>query len=171
KDQKLKNFYATKVGSDYQIAYKSGLIEILSNANNTYKLSVPITITGANGRALVLVWSRNGDQPRLSKLQDNGEDLVSIEYSEAQVTITRAPNTSEESTFTLVRINAQLASIELPTDTKGTTPWRFTYESFSNGFLGLSQVTSPTGLIEQVVYQPEGHRLPKGAPYATIPYV
>ncbi|UKZ82966.1 hypothetical protein TrVFT333_010767 [Trichoderma virens FT-333] len=171
KDQKLKNFYATKVGSNYQIAYKSGLIEILSNANNTYKLSVPITITGANGRALDLVWSRNGDQPRLSKLQDNGEDLVSIEYSEAQVTITRAPNTSEESTFTLVRRNAQLASIELPTDTKGTTPWRFTYESFSNGFLGLSQVTSPTGLIEQVVYQPEGHRLPKGAPYATIPYV
>ncbi|KAK4062003.1 uncharacterized protein Triagg1_10166 [Trichoderma aggressivum f. europaeum] len=33
KDQKLKNFDATKLGSDYYIAYKSGQIELLSNAN------------------------------------------------------------------------------------------------------------------------------------------
>ncbi|KAM6487708.1 hypothetical protein HDV62DRAFT_159319 [Trichoderma sp. SZMC 28011] len=172
KDQKLKNFVATKLGSDYQIAYKSGQTEVLSNANNAYNLSVPITITAANGRALDLVWIRNGDHPRLSKLQDNGEDLVAIEYSSAQVTITRAPNTSDESTFTLVRRNDQLTSIQLPTDTDGTTAaWQFTYEPFSNGFLGLHQVTSPTNLIEQIEYQPEGHRLPKGAPYSTIPYV
>ncbi|KAL6796315.1 hypothetical protein GGI42DRAFT_331333 [Trichoderma sp. SZMC 28013] len=172
KDQKLKNFYATKVGSDYQIAYKSGQTELLSNANDAYNLSVPVTITAANGRALDLVWIRNGDQPRLSKVQDNGEDLVVIEYSSAQVTITRAPNTPDESTFTLVRRNDQLTSIQLPTDdTDGTTAWQFTYESFSNGFLGLQQVTSPTGLIERVEYQPDGHRLPKGAPHATIPYV
>ncbi|KAL7924570.1 hypothetical protein ACQKWADRAFT_319602 [Trichoderma austrokoningii] len=171
KDQKLKNFYTTKVGSDYQIAYKSGQVEVLSNANNTYNLSVPISITAENGRALDLVWIRNGDQPRLSKLQDDGEDLVAIEYHDAQVTITRAPNTSAESKITLVRRNARLTSIEPPTDTDGTTPWQFTYESFSNGFLGLRQVTSPTGLIELVTYQSEGHRLPKGAPYPTIPYV
>ncbi|KAL6825506.1 hypothetical protein J3E69DRAFT_355507 [Trichoderma sp. SZMC 28015] len=112
------------------------------------------------------------NQPRLSKLQDNGEDLVAIEYSSAQVTITQAPNTSNESTFTLVRRNDQLTSIQLPTDNDGTTAaWQFTYEPFSNGFLALNQVTSPTGLIEQIEYQPEGHRLPKGAPYSTIPYV
>ncbi|KAL7931500.1 hypothetical protein V8C35DRAFT_111365 [Trichoderma chlorosporum] len=171
RDQKLKSFCATKIGGDYQIAHKSGQVELLSNANDSYNPSVPTTITAANGRALDLVWIRNGDQSRLTKLQDDGEDLVAIGYSNAQVTITRAPNTSEESTFTLVRRNAQLSSIELPTDIDGANPWQFAYESFSSGFLGLSKVTSPTGLIEEMVYQQEGHRLPKGAPYATIPYV
>ncbi|GLB00775.1 hypothetical protein AtubIFM57143_009828 [Aspergillus tubingensis] len=173
-DQKLKSFQAKRTGSSagstYEVAYKSGQVEILSGFNNTYNQSVPITIYGANGRALSLEWTRNGEQPRLSKIQDGDDVLLEVQYSDAQVTITKAPGTTAASTFTLIRRNAQLTQLKLPLD-DDTPPWQFSYNSLSNGFVCVSQVTSPTGLVEEVNYKQDGHRLPSGAPFTRIPYV
>lgn len=173
-DQKLKSFQAKRTGSSagstYEVAYKSGQVEILSGFNNTYNQSVPITIYGANGRSLSLEWIRNGEQPRLSKIQDGDDVLLEVQYSDAQVTITKAPGTTAASTFTLIRRNAQLTQLKLPLD-DGTPPWQFSYNSLSNGFVCVSQVTSPTGLVEEVNYKQDGHQLPSGAPFTRIPYV
>ncbi|PYH73075.1 RHS repeat domain-containing protein [Aspergillus vadensis CBS 113365] len=173
-DQKLKSFQAKRTGSSagstYEVAYKSGQVEILSGFNNTYNQSVPITIYGANGRALSLEWTRNGEQPRLSKIQDGDDVLLEVQYSDAQVTITKAPGTTAASTFTLIRRNAQLTQLELPLD-DDTPPWQFSYNSLSNGFVCVSQVTGPTGLVEEVNYKQDGHQLPSGAPFTRIPYV
>ncbi|GLA52288.1 hypothetical protein AnigIFM63604_009137 [Aspergillus niger] len=173
-DQKLKSFQAKRTGSSagstYEVAYKLGQVEILSGFNNTYNQSVPITIYGANGRPLSLEWTRNGEQPRLSKIQDGDDVLLDIQYSDTQVTITKVPGTTAASTFTLIRRNAQLTQVKLPLN-DDTPPWQFSYNSLSNGFVCVSQVTSPTGLVEEVNYKQDGHQLPSGAPYARIPYV
>ncbi|OJZ79988.1 hypothetical protein ASPFODRAFT_212975 [Aspergillus luchuensis CBS 106.47] len=173
-DQKLKSFRAKRtgssVGSTYEVTYKSGQVEILSGFNNTYNQSVPVTIYGANGRSLTLDWIRNGEQPRLSKIQDGDDVLLEIQYSDSQVTITKAPGTTGASTFTLIRRNAQLTQVKLPLD-DDTPPWQFSYNSFGNGFTCVSQVTSPTGLVEEINYKQDGHQLPSGAPYTRIPYV
>ncbi|PYI08541.1 hypothetical protein BO78DRAFT_468512 [Aspergillus sclerotiicarbonarius CBS 121057] len=115
-DQKLKSFVFQKTGTySYRVALKSGQVEVLSNLNNVYKTSVPTNIYGANGRSLQLSWVRSGEQPRLSKVQADSQDLVVIDYADAQTTITRAPGTAEAATFTLVKRNSQLdAGFSLP---------------------------------------------------------
>ncbi|RPA93710.1 hypothetical protein L873DRAFT_1815418 [Choiromyces venosus 120613-1] len=170
-DQKLKSFQFKKYGQkDYQIIHKSGQIEVLSNANDTYNTTVPIELYAANGRSLGLLWTKSGEQPRLSKIQEGSQDLLEIKYTGGQVDIIRAPNTTEVSTFTLVRKNDRLVELKLPLE-DGTQPsWKFVYETFDQ-ITCLSRVTSPSGLLEEVNHKREGHRLPNRAPYKTIPYV
>jgi RHS repeat-associated protein len=181
-DQKLQNFqFIKKVTSDedgdktitYQITHKSGLIEILSNADNTYDTTVPIELYAATGRSLKLVWTNFGEQPRLSKIQEGDRELLEIDYTDAQVDIVRNPNTTEASTFSLVRANDQLVELKLPLEGEGEeqAAWTFTYETFDQGITCLSTVTGPAGLLEEVQYKQDGHRLPDGAPYQTIPYI
>ncbi|KAL7964702.1 hypothetical protein HDV63DRAFT_389471 [Trichoderma sp. SZMC 28014] len=50
-------------------------------------------------------------------------------------------------------------------------PWQFEYQRVDNRFLCLTQLVSPTGLIEEINYKRDGHLLPRRAPYPTIPYV
>lgn len=45
------------------------------------------------------------------------------------------------------------------------------YEIFDQGFSSLLTVTNSIGLQEEIHYREDGHRLPDGAPYPTIPYV
>ncbi|KAE8353323.1 hypothetical protein BDV28DRAFT_148202 [Aspergillus coremiiformis] len=167
-DQKLKSFQFRKQNGNYLVIHKSGQIEVLSNANNTYNTSVPVEIYAANGRSLKLVWTRVGEQPRLSKIQDGSEDLLQIVYTDAQVRITRAPNTTEASSFLLQRRNSQLVELQLPLEDREA--WKFVYQTV-NQLSCLTSVTSPAGLLEEVTYKQIGHRLPKGAPYQSIPYV
>jgi RHS repeat-associated protein len=168
KEQKLKSFQARKIESGYEVVYKSGQTEILSNANNTYDRSVPIALYGSNGRSLRFIWERSGLQPRLSKIQDGNDDLLEIRYETSRVMITQNPGTPEASTFTLVQRDKQLVEIQLPLSE--TPPWEFTYTTLGP-FTGLSRVKSPIGLIEEINYKRDGHRMPARAPYEAIPHV
>ncbi|KAJ7192348.1 hypothetical protein GGX14DRAFT_380251 [Mycena pura] len=176
-DQKLKSFQFVKISDDdgtYQVTHKSGIIELLSNASNTYNTTVPIEIYAASGRSLKLVWDTWGETPRLTTIQDGDENLLVIDYNDSGADITRNPNTAEASTFTLAFANDQLSKVKLPLEDGETvqSSWTFTYETFDNeGITCLSTVTSPIGLLEEVQYKEQGHQLPSGAPYAYIPYV
>ncbi|MCJ1346264.1 hypothetical protein MMC31_004479 [Peltigera leucophlebia] len=170
-DQKLKSFQFKKWGQkDYQIIHKSGQVETLSNANNTYNTTVPIKLYAANGRSLDLAWERAGEQARLRGIHEHSQCLLKIKYTDAQVEIIRAPNTNEACTFTLVRRNKQLVEFRLPLDGDTQPAWKFAYETFGH-VTCLSTVRSPTGLLEEVRYKRKGHRLPNRAPYETLPYV
>ncbi|KAK0716312.1 hypothetical protein B0H67DRAFT_610844 [Lasiosphaeris hirsuta] len=181
KDQKLRNFQFTKTATGcnggnetptYQITYKSGLMEILSNANNSFDTTVPVELCAENGRSLKLGWTTYGEQPRLSKIQEGGQDLLTIDYTDAQVNVVRNPNTAEASTLSLVRANDQLVEVRLPLEEREErrAAWIFTYETFDQSIACLSTVASPVGLLEEVQYKQDGHRLPGGAPYESIPY-
>ncbi|KAF7587276.1 hypothetical protein BBP40_007493 [Aspergillus hancockii] len=168
KEQKLKSFKARKIESGYEVVYKSGQTEILSNANDTYDRSVPIALYGSNGRSLRFIWERSGSQPRLSKIQDGGDNLLEVRYETSRATITQSPGTPEASTFTLVQRNKQLVELQLPVSE--TPPWEFSYVTLGQ-FTGLSRVKSPIGLIEEINYKQDGHRMPARAPYEVIPFV
>ncbi|KAJ7189185.1 hypothetical protein C8R46DRAFT_1056772 [Mycena filopes] len=176
-DQKLKSFQFVKLSDDdgtYQVTHKSGIIEILSNSSNTYNKTVPIVIYAASGHSLKLGCDAWGETPRLTTIQDGDVDLLLMDYRDAGVDITRNPNTTEASTFTLALANDQLSEIKLPLEDGETvqSSWTFTYETFDKeGITCLSTVTSPTGLLEEMQYKEEGHQLPSGAPCTYIPYV
>ncbi|KAF3190648.1 hypothetical protein TWF788_008169 [Orbilia oligospora] len=112
KDQKLKNFHFKKRGSDYQVTYKTGQIEILSNR-------------GKASDSAVLTKTNSDNQPRLSKIQEDSQGLLEITYSEHEVRIARAPNTSEETPFILTRRNDRLVEVLLPTEDK--LSWKFEF--------------------------------------------
>ncbi|MCJ1239215.1 hypothetical protein MMC14_007209 [Varicellaria rhodocarpa] len=167
-DQKLKSFQFKKKDSNFQIVHKDGQIEILSNANDTYSATVPVELYAANGRSLKLSWIVSGDQPRLRKVEDGSEVSLEIGYTDSQTEIIRAPSSNGSSTLSLVQRNNRLVKLQLPLEEKPS--WNFAYETFDQTTC-LTSVTSPSGLMEQVQYKAKGHRLPKGAPYETIPYV
>ncbi|GLA32141.1 hypothetical protein AnigIFM63326_011280 [Aspergillus niger] len=102
-------------------------------------------------------------QPRLSKVQSDSQDLLEIAYN-TYTTITQAPGTAKAATFTLVKQNNQLTELRLPLH--GSPAWRFTY-----GTAGLTNITSPTGAMEDITYKSAGFLLPNGAPVSSIPYV
>ncbi|KAL7911629.1 hypothetical protein GGI35DRAFT_468131 [Trichoderma velutinum] len=167
-DQKLKSFDIKKIGSGYEVAYKSGVIEVLSNDRGRYDRAVPIALYAPNGRSLQFEWTSRGGVPGLTKVKDGSEDLLHVTYLAAAVHITRAPNTPEVSTFILQLRNDQLTEVHPPL--ADTDPWKFSYDTYGR-VKCISAVTSPTGLTEQVNYKRDGHRLPNRAPYQTIPHV
>ncbi|UKZ66131.1 uncharacterized protein TrAtP1_007311 [Trichoderma atroviride] len=171
RDQKLKSFHFSKKGHDeYKVVYKGGQVEILSNLNNMYKVTVPVELRAVNGRSLKLIWTRSNEQPRLSKIQEDSQYLVEFRYADHQVEITRAPGTKEASTFTLILKDNRLVQLQLPLQHGDSQAWKFRYEDFGQ-FTCLSGVTSPLGLVEEVEHRADGHLLPHGAPYQAIPYV
>ncbi|KAF7947261.1 uncharacterized protein EAE97_004510 [Botrytis byssoidea] len=166
-DQKLKSSNFKKLDANtYQIIYKSGQIENLSSFNNRYNKSVLVDLYASTGRSLSFVWSALGETARLDKIQQGSEVLLEVKYGTSQVEITKAPNTSEAATFTLIQRNNQLVEIRLPLD---GASWKFGYQKFGQ-MIHLNNVTSPSGLVEDISYKEQGHRLPTGAPYQAIPY-
>ena len=168
KDQKLKGFIMKKTSSGYQVIHKDGQVEVLSNANNTYDTSVPVQLYAPNGRSLDLSWTLSGGQPRLQRIRDGSQVLLDINYQTGSVQLTRAPNTTESSTLTCSLTSNRLTGIQLPLDEKSA--WKFEYQNFGK-IACLSAVTSPGGLVEAVTYKTDGHQLPQGAPYSSIPTV
>ncbi|KAI0878580.1 hypothetical protein GGS24DRAFT_517731 [Hypoxylon argillaceum] len=170
-DQKLKSFQFKKRAKDeYEVALKSGQVEVLSNAGGTYDTTVPITLYAANGRSLGLTWKRVGEQPRLSEIHDGSQCLFKIKYLDARVHMIRSPGTGQASTLTAKLRNNRLMEISLPPEGAETPSWKFAYETCGQ-ITCLARVKSPAGLVEDVTHNPTGHQLPDGAPYKTIPYV
>ncbi|KAF3204771.1 hypothetical protein TWF106_001420 [Orbilia oligospora] len=168
KDKKLKSFLMEKMDDgNYKIVHKSGDVEILSNRNNTYNVSVPIRLYTASGRVLHLTWVRSGDIPKLAKISDGKYELMRVDYNDANTKVVHAPGSSEESTLTFKLRDSHLIAVQLPLN--NAPSWTFEYENH-NGFLCMGSVRSPTGLIEDIKYQQNGHRLPDGAPFHFIPY-
>ncbi|GFF54586.1 RHS repeat protein [Aspergillus udagawae] len=175
-DQKLKSFIIKKTGEDYEVTYKSGHIEILSDIpdnpddpdnHKRFDRAVPIAVYGPNGFSLQIEWDTVNGTPRLKKIQDRSQVLLEVNYKSFEVGITRSPNTTEESTFRLDLRNDQLTKIHTPL--ANIPPWEFSYDPIG-GFTCISKVISPTGLVEEVHHKRDGHRLPTGAPFPTIPY-
>ncbi|KAJ8116455.1 hypothetical protein ONZ43_g4436 [Nemania bipapillata] len=182
KDKKLESFIfkktvegadSGKTGNLYEVVYKSGQVEVLSNEGDYFNISVPVRIYATNGRQLTLSWTAFGEQPRLTQIRDGGEDLLEIKYTVDGAEIVRNPRTSESSTFSLLKTGDSLTEIRLPSEEGEKTQgvWKFAYEAPNDEVLGFSTITSPAGLVESLQYNQYGHRLPDGAPSQTIPYV
>ncbi|KAI1248957.1 hypothetical protein MGN70_010160 [Eutypa lata] len=166
-DQKLQSFKFQQKDSNFEIIHKDGGIEILSNAHNVYNTSVPVALYAANGRSLTLTWTAYKGQPRLSTIQEGEEILLRINYRDPHVEIVHSPGTTETATFTIVRQNDRLAEFWMPLE--DNPKWKFTYETYGT-ITCISNVRTPTGLQEKILYKAQGHKLPSGGPYEYIPY-
>ncbi|PWY69620.1 RHS repeat protein [Aspergillus sclerotioniger CBS 115572] len=166
-DQKLKSFVFRKLDSGYQLTHKSGQTEILNDNNGTFDKCVPYEIYAANGCLLKPVWGRLGEHPRLVKIQESSQDLLTVDYESTTRKLVRFPDTPEESTFQ-IRLQANcLERLSLPlTDAS----WNFDYLKLGQSVC-ITKVTSPTGLVEEITHKADGHKLPTGAPMSYVPYV
>ncbi|PYI09385.1 hypothetical protein BO78DRAFT_437949 [Aspergillus sclerotiicarbonarius CBS 121057] len=166
-DQKLKSFIFHKLDSGYQVTHKSGQIEILKDNNGTFDKCVPYEIYAANGRLLRLVWGRLGENPRLLKIQETSQDLLTVDYESNTRKLVRFPNTTEESTFQIRLQGNRLKTLVLPRSDWAS--WNFDYLKLGQ-CVCIAKVVSPTGLVEEISHKADGHRLPTGAPMSYIPY-
>ncbi|OOF91981.1 hypothetical protein ASPCADRAFT_9383 [Aspergillus carbonarius ITEM 5010] len=166
-DQKLKSFKFRKLDSGYQLTHKSGQIEVLNNNNGTFDKCVPYGIYAANGRLLKPVRGRLGEHPRLLKIQESSQDLLTVDYESTTRKLVRVPNTPEESAFQIQLQANRLKTLSLPLP---NASWTFDYLKLGQNVC-ITHITSPTGLVEEIFHKAEGHKLPTGAPMSYLPHV
>ncbi|MCP9268662.1 hypothetical protein M5U04_11290 [Xenorhabdus sp. XENO-1] len=153
----------------YRVIHKSGTIEVLTGPKSAYDLKVPVQIFNPVGHALKLDWNYGlGSVPYLASISDEEKVLLKTHYVFGSYTrITIWPDTSESYDIQLFFENGQVTRVQ--NDASGQTlKWEMGYD-INNGF--LTQVSSPTGLIERVDYDPDGHRFPDNANLFSLPYV
>ncbi|PKY00898.1 hypothetical protein P168DRAFT_330195 [Aspergillus campestris IBT 28561] len=177
-DQKLKSFNFTKFQKEengrkvtsYQVVYKSGQVEILKNSSGIFDRFVPFQIVAPNGRHLRLIWEvlKSTGYPLLTKIEEDSQDLLEVDYKSIVKKIIRSPNTPEKSTLSLGVRDNYLKKLVLPL--ASAPSWTFDYELHGPS-LCITKTTSPSGLQEQLEYKLDGHRLPPKAPYLYIPHV
>ncbi|KVS39946.1 RHS repeat-associated core domain-containing protein [Burkholderia ubonensis] len=165
-DQKLRNFRVDKIDGDLLVVYKSGVTERLSNAG-VHDVYLPSTIHSPEGRALSLRYVMFRGHRLLSEVRDDSRRLLALERTDTQVAITLRPDAPDAATFTLVLRNDRVTEIRLPVENRAS--WRLQYETL-DGLTLIRQVESPTGGVETVRYQAQGHELPADAPLRYLPY-
>ena len=176
KDKKLESFKFHERGGDgYEIVYKSGLVETLSNAHNSYDAAVPVQLRSYTGQSLTLGWIKHGSEaPQLTTISQGSEVLLQLEYRSTQVVVTRSPNTTDTCVTTLTLQGGLLTQILPPQAEAQSHPWQFIYKDYqvnTTRLTRLTRVVSPAKLVSEVVYEPQGHLLPQGAPIEAIPRV
>ncbi|MGG1948295.1 RHS repeat-associated core domain-containing protein [Trinickia sp. NRRL B-1857] len=167
-DQKLRTFSVEKVGSDFVIAYKSGVTEVLSTRSGGAGLYLPETIRSHEGRTLTLRYATFGNHRMLSEVIDETRTLISITRASGLISIVVWPGSPQAATLSMWLVNAQVTELRLPVDNRAA--WRFVYETLGEYTL-ISRVDTPLGGYELVRHQARGHAFPAGAPQGHLPYV
>ncbi|WP_337050109.1 RHS repeat-associated core domain-containing protein, partial [Serratia fonticola] len=161
--QKLQN------NAGYRIIHKSGEIEVLPFRADP--VLYPAQLFSPLGRRLDLNWVSFGDQRRLESVVDeSGQRLLAITYNAAQAIVTVWPGLSESSQFRLTLQGDRVTQVTQSfADT--TLDWHFEYTSLSSGMTVLTALTSPTGMVERVIYDAQAQRFPDAAHLPPLPAV
>lgn len=168
--QKLAAFIFQKDEDAYRIIHKSGVIEELAGPATVDTLKMPKRMLSPLGHALVFAWDYQTSIPRLSKISDDSNLLLEVTYyGSATTTFTLWPGTAEESVLQLVFSNDYLTQVENQSLTQKLT-WLLGYESVGNDYL-LTQIESPTGLIQRAYYSAGLMAFPTNAGLPALPAV
>lgn len=151
----------------YRIIHKSGDVELLRN--DAFKVKVPSQIFSPIGRRLDLTWDQSGTTRRLTQVKDETTILFQASYADTVSTLTIWPDQTTSYTLRLSFQNGYLTRIENTTQTPALA-WTMTYGNVGSNQL-LTKIQSPTGLIEQVVYQAGAVAFPSGAGLPALPRV
>ncbi|MDX7990688.1 RHS repeat domain-containing protein [Xenorhabdus littoralis] len=168
--QDVVRFEKDTVQNVYRVIHKSGLIEVLTGAENGYDLKVPIKIFSPIGHTLTLDWHFDmGSIPYLATISDETQSLLTVRYElDIYAKITVWPDTAESHEIQLLFQNDYVTQVK-NNSTGQELEWQLGYSLGQSRF--LTEITSPTGLIERVNYNPDGHRFPENAPLSPLPYV
>ena len=169
---KLKDIEIKQISSDeINIMHKSGDIEILkSNASSSSSMFYLATYKSASGRILNFSYEYNRyNYYQLTEIKDTDKTvLATVEYERGKVLITINPKSSTElKKFTLTMSGNNLASIQLPDDSKICLTYKY-YSVSGKSFPLIETVKYPSGATEEISY---GNQmiLPSNAPIEFLP--
>lgn len=166
KEQKIDSFRCFDDGNGwYRVVHKSGLVEYLKVRGITdHEVAVPQYMESPQGHRLTLSYANFGDYQRLQSVRDASNTLLEISSDRSFVHIDVRPGAVESvnpwARYTLhLGDNGRVDRISLPSDPASS--WRFTYEPVK-GIACLKTVGSPTGALETLYYDDDGHLFPDG---------
>ena len=147
----------------YRVVHKSGLVEILTLHDVVNPIALPAKVRAPSGHGITLGYLP--ETRRLEKIVDDNDTLLlELKYTNGGVTIDTHPGAGADEQpfmrYMLVLKNRALREIKLPPELGGN--WRFDYTP-SRGLTCLSQVSTPSGAVEEVRYGEDddpGHLLP-----------
>ncbi|MBD2798983.1 hypothetical protein ID854_00525 [Xenorhabdus sp. M] len=154
----------------YRVIHKSGQVEVLTGARNAYDLKVPTKIFTPVGHLITLNWDfKKGGRPYLISVSDETQVLLRVHYEFRSYTeITVWPDTSESHEIRLQFQNEYVEKVK--NNAAGQTlEWQMGYNQ--DPLRLLTEIISPTGLIERVNYTSDGQQFPDGAHLPALPYV
>jgi len=178
-DRKLPTFAVEKQDKTVIVTYKSGRRErlVMFDENEPLSPYVPVEIISAQGRSIFLQWQHFQGHPSLVGIDDHDrQPLLRATRTEQSVTLT-LPGPGATSVDYVMTLNGDLVSaIQLPVPEQAA--WQLRYERYTEAELAfLTQVISPTGSVETIVYEREGHAFPRRTgdpadkPPERLPYV
>lgn len=173
KDAKLKTVRMELLADgQYKITQKSGLVTLLSDNKQAYDVAVPVALFAPSGHRLTLAYDYAGGNQRLSSVKADKREILKVTYSPGKAVVTLHGGSSEQQIYTLLLKNDELSELKLP---DGMGPgWEFGYEtpaSATSTQRYLTELSTPTGLKENVTLRAAGHALPDKAPFSHLPYV
>jgi RHS repeat-associated protein len=173
-DKKLDNLKAQVRGDDLYIDHIDGTTEVLSRTNETSGEWLLTSLFTPEGHETAYSYRVISGRRQLTEVRDQRHRLLSIDYAvdgRQSPAITLWPDIpSKRLQYSLLRHNELLKHISLVTAENNVLTWSFEYKPIS-GFLVMTDVLQPSGLREVLVYKPDAHRLPTGAPMPSVPAV
>ncbi|WP_412500520.1 hypothetical protein [Vibrio cyclitrophicus] len=150
------------------VLYKNGRTETLDLEEGLLRES-----TNESGLAIKLDYRLFNGEYVVSKIyDDSGTELEIDAWTDQWVaTITHRLNGSAEKIFNINKTaNGQFKRLSR-FDINGDDQVRIDYLWISTGFDVIVGVEHPSGLIDEVTYNPNGHYMPTNAPFQTVPNV
>lgn len=151
----------------YKIIHKSGEVELLRN--DAFTIKVPSRIYSPTGRRLDLTWDQSGTTRRLTEVRDETTVLFQASYGTSVSTLTVWPGQTGSYTLRLFFQGNFLNRVENTSQTPALA-WGLTYNPVG-GRQMLTELQSPTGLIERVTYLAGTAAFPSGAGLPALPRV
>lgn len=166
----------TVLGSDrYRVVHKSGLVEVLTKQAGTFPVYLVTEVYSPSGHKVSLGYAPGTGYLESISYRDSDNvlcKLLALTYATGGVTIDVHPDADPgkpaRARYTLEMSNRELHKVSLPTADRAN--WRITYATIK----GLSCVTklhSPSGAVETIAYEDDGHVLPVNGERVAIPRV
>ena len=179
REKKLDSFHFHKDDEDnYRLVHKSGLVEWLKTlVSDGVKVALPYRIYAPSGHWIELTYQTVRGHACLSTITDaTSLRLLAIDYigtSSYHIHLHPDSATADvpDCTYEVRLTDLDVTTVVLPSKDKAS--WRFTYENSAatQNMTVLKTVSTPTGSVETLDYDPAGHVLPSGAPRAKLPRV
>ncbi|WP_434672593.1 RHS repeat domain-containing protein [Pseudomonas sp. R1-15] len=159
KEQKIENFQFYELSaSQFKIVHKSGLVEWLEPKGASPQTAVPVRIFSPQGHEISLDYIVVNGEPMLSAIRDDNGLLLQVvrdtETHAVRIGFTPVGGAPLAEVILDIR-NDRVDRITLPTVEEAG--WRFEYDPQKDV---ISEVWTPLGGHERVLYQDEGHGFP-----------
>ncbi|WEK29702.1 MAG: sugar-binding protein [Candidatus Pseudomonas phytovorans] len=179
REKKLDTFHFhddTVQGSDrYRVVHKSGLVEVLTRQTGSYPVYLVTEVYSPSGHKVSLGYGPSTGNLESISYRDSDDvhcKLLALTYATGGVNIDVHPDADPgrpaRARYTLELSNRELHKVTL--STAELANWRITYASIK-GLTCVTKLYSPSGAMETIAYEDDGHVLPVNGERVAIPRV